>query len=235
MKHFYHCQLQSISDSVYDNEKNYYHNETTKIYNWYGSNRIYPATSEKEKLDIRKEFGINKDTLVLISVGGCSPIKQHTDIIKALPAILKLHPDTVYLHLGNGASTEEEQQLAIMLNVNSNIRFCGNQTDVRKYLIASDIYVMPSKYEGISIATIEAMACNIPTILYNVPGLRDFNNQKDCCELIPEDYNLLAGAIIRLYNDKIRKEELIRNAAELVHNNYDMRTNATKIFNLYRQ
>lgn len=233
MKHLYHCQLQSISDSVYDNEKNYYHNKTTKIYNWYGSNRIYPAVNETEKIEVRKELGIDKDTLVLISIGGCSPIKRHSEIIKALPSILKLYPNAIYLHLGNGTNISEEQQLATTLNVDSNIQFCGNQADVRKYLIASDIYIMTSKFEGISITTIEAMACNIPAVLYDVPGLRDFNSQNECCELIPEDYNLLAETVVRLYNDKSRRGKLVKNASNLIHNNYDMKTNATKIFHLY--
>lgn len=233
-KHIFGCTFQTISDSVYENEKNYYHNNTTKIYNWYGCSRFYPALPN-EKQKVRESLNIPQNSLVIISVGGCSPIKRHTDIIKALPEIIKVLPNVIYLHLGEGISLDEERSLAKELNIEKNICFCGNQSNVRKYLIASDIYVMPSKYEGISITTIEAMACLIPSILYNVPGLCDFNKEKECSELIKEDYSVLAKAIIKLYQDKKKQQYLTQNAKEFVDQNFYMETNVKQIFELYKK
>lgn len=231
-KHIFGCTFQTISDSVYANEKNYYHNNTIKVYNWYGCTRFYPALPD-EKQKARESLNIPQDSLVIISVGGCSPIKRHTDIIKALVEIIKVFPNVVYLHLGEGISLNEEKSLAKELNVENNICFCGNQNDVRKYLIASDIYVMSSKHEGISITTIEAMACEIPTILYNVPGLRDFNKEAECSELINEDYKLLAKTIIQLYSNKERQLLLTQNAKSFVDSHFYMETNVKEIFKLY--
>ena len=231
-KHLLGCTFQTISDSVFTNELNHYHNLTTLIYNWYGSNRFFPA-KEREKEEIRKQLDIAPNALVLISVGGCSTIKRHTDIIKALPEIIQKHPDTVYLHLGNGKSLEEEIKLAQQLHVSSYIRFCGNQTNVRKYLIASDIYLMPSMHEGIPITTIECLACGIPTILYDVPGLHDFNQEEECSILIKEDYHLLAQTVLSLFNDPAKQQRVTDNGLKLVHRKYDMQTNATEIFKLY--
>lgn len=232
-KNIFGCKFQTISDSVYNNEKNFWHNNTTLIYNWYNDLRFYPATiGEKEK--IRTDLGISMDCLVLISVGGCSPIKRHSDIIKALPILLEVYPNLVYLHLGEGKSITAEFELAKSLRVVNNIRFLGNQEDVRKYLIASDIYVMPSKFEGISLTTIEAMACNIPSVLYNVPGLRDFNKEKECALIIPEDYKILAKKILDLYQNKSMQEELTINAKIFVDMNFNMNRNALKILELYK-
>ena len=94
---------------------------------------------------------------------------------------------------------------------------------------------MTSKFEGISLTTIEAMACHIPTILYDVPGLRDFNKDTQCSELIPEDYHILAQTIINLSNNSTKKNELIINADKNVNLNYNMRINAVEIYNLYNQ
>ena len=232
-KHLFGCTFQTISDSVCENEKTYYHNNTIKIYNWYGSSRFYPADI-KEKDNAREELQLPHDALVIISVGGCSLIKRHTDIIKALPEIIKLHPKTFYLHLGEGVSLNEEKNLATQLGVEEHIIFYGNQPNVRKYLIASDIYVMPSRHEGIPITAIEAMACKIPAVLYDVPGLRDFNKEKECSELIAEDYHLLAKTIVNLYNDKERQKLLIENAKMFVDTHFYMETNARKIFELYK-
>ncbi len=119
-KHLFGCIFQTISDSVYENERNYYHNNTTKIYNWYGSTRFYPAQAN-EKQEVRESLNIPQNSLVIVSVGGCSPIKRHTDIIKALPEIIKVLPNTIYLHLGEGISLNEEKALAKELNVEKKI------------------------------------------------------------------------------------------------------------------
>lgn len=231
-KHIFGCRFQTISDSVYENELKVFHNRTTLVYNWYGNKRFYPGT-EEEKLQSRTSLGIAKNALVVISVGGCSEIKRHTEIIKALPLVLQKYPDAIYLHLGHGAALEAEEQLAKDLGVFDHIRFEGNQNNVRKFLIASDLYLMTSVREGISITTIEAMACNIPAILYDVPGLRDFNKEKECSILIKEDYKTLADAICALYADKALQNERTKNASEYVNLRYSIDKNVREIAKLY--
>ena len=231
-KYIFQCRFQTISDSVYNHEVNFYKNNTYKIYNWYGSNRYFPAKLD-DKIIFRKELDIDEDMFVMISVGGCSHIKRHTDIIKGLPMIIQKIPKCLYLHLGTGLTEKEEIYLAEEIGVLNHIRFCGNQIDVRKYLIASDVYIMPSQFEGIPITTIEAMACCIPTILYDVPGLRDFNLTGKNCILIPEDYGILVDKIINLYTNPEILSEMVLRAKEFVNENFNMSINVQKIFQLY--
>ena len=231
-KVIFKCRFQTISDSVYNHELKLYYNRTTKIYNWYGHTRFFPA-EEGEKVAIRKELGINETTLVLISIGGCNDNKRHTDIINALPLILQKIPDCLYLHLGKGCTEADEIQLTKDLSITNKVQFCGNQEEVRKYLIASDIYLMTSCYEGISITTIEAMACKIPAILYDVPGLRDFNKSGKNSVLIADDYRLLADTVVELIADKKEMTEMSKSANNLVNQLFKMQNNAAEIYNLY--
>ncbi len=233
-KKIFKCTFQTISDSVYDNELKTFKNETIKIDNWYSDDRYFPAlTNEKE--DIRKELEINKNTFVIISIGGCSDIKRHDEIIKALEIVVKKTPNILYLHLGEGNTEINEKELTDNLNLKDHIRFLGNQTDIRKYLIASDLYIMPSKFEGISLTTIEAMASNIPTILYNVPGLRDFNKEAENALLIDEDYKLLADYLINIHNQKLDLTNLTFSAKKFVNSKYNMKKNSKKIYSLYNK
>ncbi len=232
IKHIFRCEFHTISDSVHDNELKYYYNKTKKIYNWYAPQRFYPAKKNEQNL-LRKELGIKKDTLVLISIGGCSWVKRHTDIIKALSIVVKKNEDCLYLHLGTGPLEEYEKKLASKLGLNKYIRFCGNQINVRKYLIAADIYLMPSRFEGIPITTIEAMACKIPSILYNVPGLRDFNKHGKNCILIEENFKILAKKIIEFDKNSALISDLINNAEKFVKNKFYLQHNAVKILSLY--
>lgn len=233
-KNIFKCKFQTISDSVYNNEKSYYHNSTVKIYNWYNNLRFFPA-NKNEKLDIRNKLNLVHNAPIIISVGRCDENKRHSDIIKSLPYIINKYPNTIYLHLGDGILLPKEKDLAQKLNVSNHIYFYGNQKDVRSYLIASDIYVMTSIREGISITTIEAMSCKIPTILYNVPGLKDFNKEKECAILIPESPEILAQNIIKVYEDKKLQEKLITNGLEIVNNHFNMEKNVQKIFELYKK
>lgn len=232
-KSIFKCQFQTISDSVFEHELKLYHNKTTKVYNWYGNSRYFPAM-EGEKEAVRKVLNISNETFVLISIGGCSTVKRHSDIIQALPLILREIPDCLYLHLGKGETESDEMQLVKDLGLEFQVRFCENQTDVRKYLIASDIYLMTSRFEGISITTIEAMACEIPSILYDVPGLRDFNKQGDNSILISEDYKLLAEKVIYLKENPQKVIDVVKSAKFFVDNSFNMNTNVDEIFKLYK-
>ena len=232
-KFIFKCKFQSISDSVYDHEVKLYHNKTTKIYNWYGEKRYFQATTIEKKY-ARLELGIDTNALVLISVGGCSSVKRHSDIIKALPLVMEKIPNTIYLHLGKGKIEDEEKNLAKALGVANKVWFCGNQQNVRKYLIAADIYLMPSKFEGIPITTIEAMACNIPSILYDVPGLRDFNKEGENSVLIPEDYIVLADKILYLHQNPSKASILSNSARNFVIQNFNIKKNVAKILELYK-
>lgn len=232
-KYIFNCCFQTISDSVFENEKKLYLNNTIKIYNWYNDNRFYPCIDDNEKYKFREELNIEKSALVLISIGGCSGIKRHSDILKALPFILDKIPNTIYLHLGKGETECEEKKLAKSLGISESVIFCNNQQDVRKYLISSDIYLMTSKFEGIPITTIEAMACGIPTILYDVPGLRDFNNELNSSILIKEDIRLLSKCILTLVDDKILKRTIVNNAFITVEKKFRLKVNANQIFNIY--
>lgn len=231
-KVIFKCKFHSISDSVYENELLYFRNHTNKIYNWYNNKRFYPAEKvEREK--IRKELGISDKSLVIISIGGCSEIKRHSEIIQAIPHILGEVKDVLYLHLGKGEIENNEINLVKKLKIDNKVRFCGNQKNVRKFLVASDIYIMPSRYEGIPLTTIEAMACKIPAILYNVPGLKDFNKNGENSMLIPEDYHAIAKSVLTMYSNPKNFSSMIENAKTFVDNNFLMENNAKKIFDLY--
>lgn len=230
--HLFHCKFQTISDSVDKNERLYYHTKTHLVYNWYGKYRFSPAR-EGEKVAVRKELGIDDSALVVVSVGGCSYVKRHKDVLAAMKDIVDVYPNTIYLHLGEGSTLLDEEKLAVEYDLSDKVRFCGNIKDVRKYLIASDIYVMTSRFEGIPLTTIEAMACRIPVVLYDVPGLRDFNENNECSELIPEDSHILAKTVISLYEDKERQSMLVDNAQKLINNKFDMEKNVKEIYKLY--
>lgn len=223
----------SIGPSVYKNELEYYKNKSVQINNWYDEKRFFPAQSTEKKQDLRDKLGIPKDSFAVISVGGCFPIKNHTDILQAV-SLLKDSFKVMYLHLGTGDQETEEKELATKLGIKEQVRFVGPTDQVREFLVASDIFAMPSKFEGLGIAALEAMACGVTPVLYNVPGLRDLVVNEQNGYLVDPNWKSLASVITCSYNDKVKTRRLGREAAEYVKSEFSMSKNVQKMIELYK-
>lgn len=231
-RRFFNVIFHSIGKSVYDNELLYYHNPTIRINNWYNPQKFYPKSSEEEKEMTRKKLHIDLNAFVVISVGGCSEIKNHSDILRAI-SLLKDELNCLYLHLGSGDEEEHEKMLARDLGIQSKVKFIGNTENVRDYLISSDVYVMTSKFEGLTIAGIEAMACGLPSILYNSPGLRDLITNNDNGFLIEPDHKLIAEKICEYINSSKLLKEKSELSLQFVNQHFSMTKNVQKIIQLY--
>jgi len=225
-------KFQTIGKSVYENELNYYHNPSKLINNWYNSNLFYPKKDENEVLAIKKKLGINKDTFIVTSVGGCSNIKRHDQIIKSL-GLIKSKIKFEYLHLGSGVTETNEKKTAKKLGIIDRIHFLGNKNNVRDYLIASDVYIMTSEFEGLTISGLEAMGCALPLIFYDAPGLRDLIKNDDNGFLINPNYHILADKIMEFYSKPYLKVEKGLSSFKHVKKNYSMEINVDKIISLY--
>jgi len=226
--------FQTIGESVYENELDYYKNPSMLINNWYDSDRFYPPTSDDEKTQLRTKLGIPEKSYVIISTGGCSEIKNHHDIIKALPLVEDKIPNIYYLHLGTGYAESEEKTLADELGVLDKIIFLGNKNNVRDYLVASDVFVMPSQFEGLGNAALEAMACKTQCILYDVAGLKDLIEHDDNGFLIDPGYENLAETILFCYQHRTLAAQKAEAAYKFVNKEYAMSKNISEMIELYK-
>lgn len=233
-KNVFSVRFQSISDSVYENEVSFFKNKTALVYNWYSNTRFYPQTSEDEKVSIRTSINLDKEDFVMITVGGCSDIKRHEEVIHAV-AELKDEYSIKYLHLGDGCNRHKEEDLVRDLGLEKNVIFLGNVDNVRQFLVASDLYVMPSRFEGIPITTIEAMGTRIPCLLYDVPGLRDFNSDGENALIIPPNRNDLINSLRSILSGKIELGSYAENGKCFVDKKFDLVKNSTQILELYKE
>ncbi|MEP6750121.1 MAG: glycosyltransferase family 4 protein [Bacteroidota bacterium] len=223
--------FQTIGESVYNNELIYYKNPSVRINNWYDAKRFYPPCIN-EKKELREKLGIEQDDFVVISTGSCSAVKNHAAIIDAM-ALLPPQHSCIYLHLGTGQLETTEIRKAAELNVSDKVKFLGNKVNVRDYLIAADVYIMPSKFEGLSIAAIEAMACKLPSILYNSPGLTDLiKNDNNGFLIDPEPAQIAEKIILFKKNPDIAAEKG-NNAFHFVQSSFSIENGVNGITELY--
>lgn len=225
----------ACSVSASEVEQRCYSNPTVAIPNWYDHNRFFPASRELRN-QIRQELGIKKETLVLITVANCNHVKNHPALIQAL-AQVKDEIDFLYLHAG-GEEEEEgfpERKLAEELGIAERIRFLGFVSNVPELLQASDFYVMPSLYEGLGNASLEAMACGIPAILTDVAGSRDLKFIKGTFWAQPEADSLAVAIRAVSHISAEERDQLGRQAHDMVKEHFGIERGVSAYVDVYRR
>ena len=225
----------AISDGVAENEKQVFGNvcETT-IYNWC-NNQKFCFFSEQEKKQIKQEQQTT-DKLVLVTVGNCGYVKNHELLLRAI-ALMKEKDRTLYRHVGYAkGETEREEQLAKELGIQEQITFAGS-TDPMPFLREADVFLMTSIYEGLSIATLEAIFTGMNVLLAEAPGLTEFQGKGlenvDYFTSTPEKLAEKLDAYVKEYDEgKIRPSRAQRLVAEQL---YDCEHQVEKYVMLYEK
>lgn len=186
-----------ISASVAEVERKYLHNHGVPITNWFDSSR-FATPQPSQRKEARRQLGLEPGTLAIVSVGNCSPVKNHMMLIRALSKV-KHEVEYLYIHIGQGDDIEVERKLAGDLRIIDRVWFLGSLPDPLPFLWAADVFIMPSKHEGFPIAATEAMGAGCPVIFADVPGLRDFKELGPGISYAACTQEGLASAIVDFY------------------------------------
>ncbi|HEV2132763.1 MAG TPA: glycosyltransferase [Terracidiphilus sp.] len=223
----------TIGDSVSSNELRVFHNPSLQIPNWFDDRRFVPPT-QAERQAARLRLRIPEDSLVLISIGNCAPLKNHAAILRAL-AMLPANLQVTYIHVGAEDEACSERKLAAGLGVLDKVLFHGFAKDIVPLLHAADVYVMPSWHEGFSCAALEAIGAGLPAILSDVPGLNDLRSLvPEVCwtDITPES---IADAILRLQQmSSAQRRELGLRGSASVHERFGLDNGARRYAELYK-
>lgn len=121
----------------------------------------------------RLELNVPQDAILLLSVGELNKNKNHGTIIKALARIN--NPNIYYVICGEGTTATDLRNLAIDLGIEAQVKLLGFRTDIAGVCKCSDIFVFPSRREGLGLAALEAMALGLPIVTSNVHGIVDYS------------------------------------------------------------
>ena len=142
------------------------------------------------------------DTLKVIHVGRFSHQKNHKCLIEAYYKFSNNYAHASKLILiGDGELREEIKSMVEKMGMNELVEFRGLKDDVFDDLNESDIFVLPSQYEGVPMTLIEAMGTGMPIIATRVGGIPDMLIDKKEAFLIENDPNCLYEALMKLAED----------------------------------
>lgn len=202
-----------------------------------------------ELSELADRLGVKPGERVIISVSRLVP-KNGIDILIKAFAILTYNlqrpsealreggkPITSHLVLvGDGEQKNELVTLTKELGVSDKVIFAGSisHAELPKYLKISDVFVRPSRSEGLGSAFLEAMAAGVPVIATRVGGITDFLKNKETGVFAEVDNPAdLAEKMGSVLNNKELAEKLIKNSIDLVTEKYSWDTVAERFRELY--
>lgn len=130
---------------------------------------LEPFIDPVDRKTIRKAFGIPEDAIVVGHVGNFVPPKNHEFLIRLCATVLAKDIRWHLVMVGSGAGQPGCEQLARSLGLEARIRFLGARSDVPTILKGlTDVFVFPSRWEGLPVALIEAQAAGVPCVISDV-------------------------------------------------------------------
>ncbi len=113
---------------------------------------------------VRRELGLS-DALVIGHVGRFRRQKNHEFLLEIFDEIAGRRPDAVLLLIGEGELLEEIREKVRTTGLAEKVIFCGTTDRISDYYMAMDVFLLPSLYEGLGIAAVEAQAAALPAVL----------------------------------------------------------------------
>lgn len=200
--------------------------------------RFSPDVANGPRLDaLRKELSIT-DERVLVSVSRLVPKNGLDIVIDALPRILEVGPRSVVVFVGDGPERRALERRAEENGVRQAVRFVGTVDHelTADYLRLADVFVRPSRSEGLGSAFLEAMACGIPVVATPVGGIPDFLRHEDNGLFVaPESAPSLAEGVLRLLSDGELSKRFAEEGVRIVRSRYRWDVVAGQIGEIYQE
>lgn len=126
-------------------------------------------------ISIRNKLLENKYNNIILFVGMLIKIKNVPNLLHAAKIVLKKHPRTLFVIVGDGPEREYLQKLCVKLKIQKNVKFLGliRYENIPEYFAACDIFVLPSWSEGFARVLMEAAYAKKPIVSTNVSGADD--------------------------------------------------------------
>jgi glycosyltransferase involved in cell wall biosynthesis len=126
--------------------------------------RFRPPADMDERLRVRGKLNVPATGPLAICVANLVPIKAIDVLLDGWRGVVASQPSACLLIVGQGPMREQLLQLAEQLQLGTAVRFLGDRDDVPALLRAADLFVLSSRYEACSMATLEAMASGLPVV-----------------------------------------------------------------------
>ncbi len=160
--------------------------------------------------DARLILGAKKNWTL---IGACAIVSRRKGLEQVLKA-LTVMPKYAFLLIGDGPARKELQILANSLGLKDRFITLGQKNNARDYLPFMDIYAMPSRSEGMSLALLEAVSAKVPAICSDISAFRDIFTDQEVGFFQLDDIIDFVRAIKHLENNGVAFSQRARERLE---------------------
>lgn len=191
--------------------------------------------SADARATVRAELGLPDRAFVCATIGRVMEDKGLAYLIDALRRVARARDDVYQLIVGVGPQMGMLQGRVARAGLADRIRFTGHRRDIPDVLEASDLLVVSSLSEGLSVAIIEAMAAGRAVVATRVGGTPEIVVHNETGLIVePRDRDGLASAILAIASDPARREAMARRARALALQNWSVQKMVRQFEDVYR-
>ncbi|MCC6454119.1 MAG: glycosyltransferase [Caldilineaceae bacterium] len=185
---------------------------------------------------LRQSLGLPENAYVVITVGRLTEQKAHTDLLAAIPQVLRQQPQALFVWLGDGPLKATLRDEINANGLSKQVLMLGTRKDVALFMQAADLLVMPSLFEGMPLVLLEAMTAGLPIVATRVGGNSEvIEDQVHGCLVPPANPPVLAHAIVDALAHPEQTERW-RKAAQLrFESSFTVERMANAMDDLYRR
>jgi glycosyltransferase involved in cell wall biosynthesis len=171
----------------------------------------YGTVPPSEIARTRDELGLGPGARVILSVGRLIPTKGHADAIAAMPAVLARHPDAILLIAGRGPLEAELRAQVEAVGLAGRVKILGARGDVPCLCQLADVFLFPTRSEGLSVALVEVLANGLPSAISDIAPNREVADGLRSVRFFPVgDVAQIAACVSELFDGG----EAVRRLAE---------------------
>jgi glycosyltransferase involved in cell wall biosynthesis len=216
---------------------------------WLGGRRLPPVETLLHGVDTsqvhrgpaarahaRDLLGLEPDTRVIGSVASFTPQKDHRGLLEAMDHVRRDVPRVQLLLIGAGPMELEIRSTVDRLALADHVRIIGARSDVLQLLPALDVFVLGSRFEGLAISLLEAMASGVACVATRVGGIPEaLEDGVDGLLVPPGQPPALAAALVAMLTDPRRRAEMAAAGAQRVERDFSIDRAARRTAELYEQ
>ena len=193
------------------------------------------AAAAMTRAAAREQLRLEPDALVLGTVARFDPVKALDSLLRAFALAAAQDPAARLVLVGDGPEAPRLRALSATLGIESRVRWAGPIADASRLLPALDLYVSASRKEGLPLALLEAMACQVPVVATRVSGHVDVVEEGVTGLLAaPDDHRDLGRAMRELMTEPGRCSVMGQAGRRRVEDRFGASRMAAETAALYR-
>ncbi len=191
-----------------------------------------PSSRAARRTKAREELGIGSQGPLLVAIGNLYPVKDHASLIRAVAML----PGVQLAIAGRGQEEDALRRLSTELGTADRVHLLGLRDDVERILEAADVFVQPSRSEGLPLSILEAMAAELPIVATRVGGVGEAILNGQTGHLIePGEPAALADALRKILESPDRGAALAAAARRRAKESFSVERMADEYVGLYRK